>query len=380
MSMAGGLTGVTIQYLTFDGNRPNMQTCTPGPPSGPPDAAADLDLSYAGLVTVENVNFINAPWDALWLGGSESSPTNGASYVAFSNFGAGFYSSGYSETAQQTATRWTAAFLFSSYTGAYQNSMNYAGTAAITMHSDFNNSGLSQYVGNNSINNNRYEQPDGTSGGQIFVTDTTTYPAIYQNTINGNYWYTNLAQDTNPMNPYDVRCLPSSGLWSHGIEGGATGFRYYNNQIEQNIGFGIFVEPPAGVTYSSGIISGYDPFPLCQGCTAVNQYVQNNGACAALTPACYTSPTWPAYDVIAGINVHSASGSVTNLTLDHIRSINNYKYGVSMYGVTGTPGFTDSQNSGVNYACITGNVTGPLNSSGFSSDSPGYNSFTNSCP
>ena len=285
------------------------------------DTEADLDLSTAGWATVEYVYFINAPWDALWLGGGASSISpSAASTVSYSTFGGGFSSHGYSETAEQTATLYTGVFMFNDYTGAYYNSINFAGTAAINMFT-----GSTQLVYGNSINSNRYEQPGGVSGGQVYVNYQTTYATVGNNTINGDYWYTNMAQDRNPANPHYVRCLPGTGFWPFGIEGFGTGSRYYNNQIEQNIGFGMLLRAwGAGYTLDSAIISGYDPF-CTSGCTP--QYVTNNGGCWSLSGKCYYTGSgsgWPASMVIAGISVNNAlGGNITNLTLARPRPIDS---------------------------------------------------------
>ncbi len=146
---------LTIRSATFDGNRQlNSGTVPLCSSSGGP---ADLDLWDAGIATVQYINFISAPWDALHIGGSQASGVN-ASTVSYSNFGQGF--SSMSRTAPQTATRWFGILAQGNSTGIYYNNIAYVGLAAIDLYS-----GFGQYVIGNQMNSNRYEQPDGISGG-----------------------------------------------------------------------------------------------------------------------------------------------------------------------------------------------------------------------
>jgi hypothetical protein len=258
------------------------------------------------------------------------------------------------------------------YTGVWSNNIAYVGLAAIGVGGNY------QYIVDNILQSNRYEQPDGISGGQIWIPYGWSYLSVADNVINGNYWTTTGHNTTNT----DILCNPVSGLYPFGIEGSGIGQRYYNNSIIQNYGYGILLRPwDLNNPLSSNIISGYDPF--CTGsCTFVPHYVQNNGACWSLY-GCYSGGAWPAAMRMAGINVNTtpASGSggvgtVSNLTLDHVRSTSNNRYGVSLDSVTGTPGFIDSVN-GSNYACIQSN--GSTNLVSTNSSSP-YNAYTNLCP
>jgi hypothetical protein len=243
--------------------------------------------------------------------------------------------------------------------------------------------GTGQYVVGNVIQNSMYEHPDGVSGGQIYIggPGASTYASIANNYINGNYWDTTGKNTGNT----DILCNPGTGLFTFGIEASGTGHRYYNNTVIQNMGWGIFLRPwdtSAAETLSSNIVSGYDPF-CTGGCTFVPHYVENNGGCWTLYN-CYAGGFWPAQYGMAGINADnyvagggSGTGTISNLTLDHVRSRNNARFGVFIYGATGGPGFTDSANSSINYACITGNGAANLSSTNSAS---GYNSYTNLCP
>lgn len=128
-------------------------------------------------------------------------------------------------------------------------------------------------------------------------------------------------------------------------------------------------------------VSGYDPF--CTGsCTFVPHYITQNNYCWTIESCYSTGSGWPAAYGVAGININnyvagpgSGTGTVSNITLDHVRSANNFNDGVRIYNAGGSPGFTDSV-YGSPYACITGNSVADLVTSGSAS---GYNSYINSC-
>lgn len=361
----------TVTYLTFDGNRQNVNLCSPSN-----SAIGDLDLWDAGIATVQYVDFIDAPWKALQLGGSLGN-TSRASTVSYSNFGQGFSAHGITRTAQQSASRWEGVILQGPYAGVWSNNIAYTGLEAVQIYS-----GTDRYVVDNVVNVGKYEQPDGVSGGVIYIAGNNVfYASIANNVLNGNYWSTSNAQDTNPSGANYTLCLPHPGLWTFGIETSGNGHRYYNNSIIQNLGYGIILRPwNSSSTLNNNIISGWDPF--CTGsCTFVPHYVQNNGGCWTLY-SCYGSG-WPSAYRMAGISVSTqtasggpGTGTVSNLTLDHVRSVSNSRHGVSFDSVTGTPGFIDSVN-GYNYACIENN--GSVNLVSTNSSSP-YNAYTNLCP
>ncbi len=373
MSIAPGLANavVTVKYLTFDGNRQAVDLCSTSNLS-----IADLDLWNAGLATVQNVDFIDAPWTSLNLGGSLGSSTQ-ASTVSYSSFGQGFSAQGISRTAQQSASRWEGVKVQGPYTGVWSNNIAYTGLVAVELWK-----GSYQYVVDNVVNVGKYEEPDGVPGGVIYIpgTNPVSYASIADNVLNGNYWDTTNAQDTNPSAPNYTLCLPSPRLWSFGIETSGNGHRYFNNSVIQNLGFGILLRPwDSNSSLNDNVISGWDPF--CTGsCQFVPHYVENNGGCWTLY-GCYGSG-WPSAYRMSGISVitqgagGSGTGTVSNLTLDHVRSVVNSRYGVSLDGVTGGPGFIDSVN-GYDYACIENN--GSTNLVSTNSATP-YNSYTNSCP
>ena len=354
----GGIT-VTIHWLTFDGNRQNTTPCATSNPTG-----VDLNLSSVGNVTVQDVSFIDAPWDSLYLGGN-------ASTVSYSNFGQGFVrpDRGYSRTGPQTAARWNSVFLLSDNSGAWVNNIANSGVTAVTVYS-----GTTEYVVGNIVLRNRYEQPDGVSGGQIYVIyGGPTYASIANNLINGDYWHTTGKDPSNT----DILCYPGgSGLYPFGVEGFGIGHHYFNNSIIQNLGYGMLLRASdtSGGTLDSNTISGYDPF-CTEGCTYVPHYIDSNAGCWEINQ-CF-GVGYPASMGVAGLNINNSGGTASNITLDHVRVSNSGRFGVSIYNVSGGPGFTDSQNGGFNYACIYNNTGGDLITSG---SAAGYMSFTNSCP
>ena len=379
----GGLT-VTIQWLTIDGNRNGTNPCV----TNFYDPIADLDLSSAGVATVQHVNFISATHNSLFL----STLTSGqASTVAYSNFGQGFSQQGISRTGPQTASR-ASAIVFNSgdNTGAWYNNIAYAGSSAIMEYGGTGGGGAFRYIIGNNINSNTYEQPDGVPGGQIYIQGgNVSYTSVADNVINGDYWDTSYAQQSNPPSPHYTLCTPGDrGGFTHtypyGIEASASGDRYFNNSIIQNNGFGIILRPwNNGDTLNGVTISGYDPF--CPSyCTYVPQYISNNAGC--WTSFCFSPPTWSPAIGVAGINVNNSAGNitgngyVTNFVLDHVRSTNNYRFGISLDHVSGT-GYEDSAQSPATsypYACITGNGTNV--NSGTSGNSLMNSTYTNICP
>ena len=372
---------VTIEWLTFDGNRNGTTTCGTDYTA----TVADLDLRQAGVATVQYVDFISAAHSSLYLATSTSGQ---ASTVSFSNFGQGFNEQGISRTAQQTASRaWAVIFYTGENTGAWYNNIAYAGSQAIDAYE-----GSYEYIIGNYINSNTYEQPQGIPGGQVWL-PTSSYVSVADNVINGNYWVTSNAQQSDPTQPYYTLCAPGTSsdfayTYPYGIEGSATGSQYLNNSIIQNLGFGMLLRPYYSTDIMDSVtISGYDPF-CPSDCTYSPQYIQDNGGCYVYgsQAPCFTYPAWPYSMEIAGINVNSTaaggpgSGSVTNLTLDHVRSIDNNGFGISLDHVSGT-GFQDSAYSPASsypYACITGNGTN-VNSS-TSGNSLTNSTYTNVCP
>ncbi len=147
---SGNLT-VTVQWLTIDGNRNNVALCDTTDHS-----VADLDLFPAGKATVQFISLIRAPWRGIALGGSLGQ----GSSLSYSSIGQGFNAHGLNLSAPKTATRWTGIIFGGDYTGVWHNNIAYVGLAAIHDYA-----GNYQYIVGNQMHGNRYEQPDGVSGG-----------------------------------------------------------------------------------------------------------------------------------------------------------------------------------------------------------------------
>lgn len=390
-----GLT-VTIHWLTLDGNRQAVGQCLGGGPNPGEQAVADLDVASAAVATVQWMNFIGAPWRGLQLGGTQGD-SGQPSTLSYSNFGQGFNvpARGYSRTAPETATRWTSVWMFGDQTGVWHTNIAYSGTGAVGVWN-----GYRSVIAGNILNFNRYEMSDGISGGQVYIPDNSPAPSggycsaifgttdpcyalVADNSINGNYWSTTKYVPGTT----DILCSPgASHQYPLGIEGSGNGHGYYNNSVIQNYGHGILLRPWSPTNpLNNNIISGYDPY--CTGsCVQQNNYVSNDAACwtdNAENGYCFRSPFSPAMEA-SNVNVNSTvagpgggTGSASNLTLDHLRESDGFSWGVALYDITGTPGFTDSKNGG-NYACITGNPLGKdLDAQ---SDASGYTSFTLLCP
>jgi hypothetical protein len=389
MDLASSGLSPTVEWITFDGNRNGISslTCVPSPTFENP--IADLALQDAGAAKVQYVNFISAPYWSLFLGSSGS----GSSTVSYSNFGQGFSAHGISRTGPQSASRNAAIqFYGGSGTGAWFNNIAYAGEAAVSEYGGTGGGGTLQYIIGNSINSNRYEEPDGVPGGQIYIQGGVTYTSVADNVINGNYWITSMAQQSNPSEANYTLCAPGTnsdfpdGAFPYGIEGSATGDRYFNNSIIQNLGFGILLRPwNNGSNLDSVEISGYDPF-CPEYCTYSPQYIENNTGCSTVANCFTTSGGWPVSMGVAGINVNntaanqSGTGTVTHLVLDHVRSTSNNKFGISLDHVSGT-GYEDTNYSPATsypYACIESNGTNV--NTGTSGNSLTNANYTNICP
>lgn len=330
----GARYNVKLEWLTIDGNRQGVGlglSCLPA-------NAAYFDVNFSGsssMIDVNHVAFINSPGDSLILDGY-------ASTVSYSLFGQGYSGHSITLNANYTGARSTAIKLRGNYSGAYYNQIAYAGTAAINFYD-----GSNQTAYGNTLHNNRYEQPDNVSGGQIYVySGASTYTTSAANTINGNYWRTS-SLSTSPSG-----CPISGGLYSFGVEADGIGHRFYNNHILQNLAWGMLIRNASSIT-----ISGTDPW--CPSCTA--KFIENNGGCKNAY-GCYSG--WPAQYSMAGININNYVGPVYNFTLDQIRVRNNQTFGVYIYGATGSPGYT-------NGACLINNTSSaPGSSSQYQNPSP----------
>jgi hypothetical protein len=217
----------------------------------------DLDLNLGGAFTVMWDDFINSPDTALWLGGGSAST---ASTVSTSSFGQGGWGTGpaeggayYQESGPESATRFTAARIDGTESGAYYNAIANAGTAGIDLQ------GTTQYVYGNLLVGNRYEISDGSGGGQLDLDQGHANASAAGNVING----INAADPSAPWPPaavyavcsdgtycyrYAIGCLivpPSSGplvqQLDAGIEVFGTGHGIFNNEIAQHSGGGILV-------------------------------------------------------------------------------------------------------------------------------------------
>lgn len=329
MTVNSGLTGVIIEYLTFDGNRfavPGYNlSCLSGNSN-----YWDLDLcpgagscSSSGTVTVQYVDFENAPGDALRIAGSPST-------VSYSNF---------SPLGSASATRSTAVRLYGSQSGAYYNTIDYAGTAGINV------LGSGDYVYGNYLGQNRYEQSDGGPGGQLYLDAGSSNASVTANFINGNYWHTT-------GQPVNGCSTPNNGVTGpSGVEAYGSNQYLYNNGVIQNMGTGIQVggSNPTGpfkititnpwdssdvvrcVYHNGGGVSFLGPGNCGGACThAVTgvtldaiQVMDNNNNCPSCQPAVYLNQSSGTGFVN---NEHPGGGSFIRGTVGLVESPNPDTY------------------------------------------------------
>jgi hypothetical protein len=387
------ITNVTIEYLTFDGNRYDWygEPVPSGPPPPAPIQCTTAQLQYidlylgpgfkttGGIFTVWWDDFINSPDTALLLAGTGSVQTGLASTVSYSNFGQGGYgiesSGGRPGTAPDlgsaTGGRFTAIYMEGAYTGAYYNAVSYAGTTGLTLDTDgiWHSGGYGQFVYGNHFFNNRYEGSDNASGGQLAMYPSTSWSTWAGNVIDGNNWKTN-SQTVNG-------CPVQAGLVSEGVEVNGTGHRFYNNEIANNVSGGMAIGTALkyGDTFNTAqiVVSASNPwYP-----SDTQRYIENNGGDGIVvyggyrcpdsdSPYCNTcrfpdgSPgpchtTDPTFDQVQG------------LTLDTLQILNNKGFGVSLYYVDNYTdgngkqylGFSQENPNGVqSQATMCGNGTG----------------------
>jgi hypothetical protein len=219
MSIAAGLTNVTIAYLAFDGNRFGVSglSCL-----GPNAFYYDLNLSGAGLAIVEYVDFINAPATAVILDGAYS-------VISFSNIGV---------NGALSAGRSTGLFLYGTGSVAEYNNIQFAGTSGISVE------GSSEIVYSNTLVQNRYETPDNDAGGQLYLDQGSSGAFVAANDLNDNYWITTGA----PVNGCDTVVTEYRNV---GIEGYGYNHGIYDNYSVNNQGPGMGF----GGTYPTGSIT-----------------------------------------------------------------------------------------------------------------------------
>lgn len=275
-----GVTNVTIQYLTFDGNRYGFGiqgqgiSCLNSLASGSHTQATvvDLYLRQGGSFTVQWVDFINSPDTALWL--------SGGSTLSFSNFGQGtapgsssIGPGGYAPAGglygYQSGSRFTSAVLSGGSagppatvgSGAWYNAIAYAGTAGAAV------DGYDQTIYGDQLIANRYEMSDGAPGGQLVLWQgwigTAAYTSVAGSVINGaNYTWTDSTATGctkplygNPPGTPEVGPFTSSGAEVNGI-----GHRFFNNEVSQHEGGGIAVNLDASIAQGQLTVSSANPW------------------------------------------------------------------------------------------------------------------------
>ncbi|MBZ5728805.1 MAG: hypothetical protein LAP87_27975 [Acidobacteriia bacterium] len=350
------ITNVTIQNLTFDGNRYGFGQNGLGI-SCQRAQLLQIDLFLTpdfylpgGSFTVKWVNFINSPDTALFMAGDGDGKTTAGSTVAMSNFGMGGWGIGayggtteHNESPQESATRFTAVYIKGSYGGAYYNNIFNAGTAGITLE------GSHQYAYGNLLGANRYEISDGVGGGQLTLYPDSSYASVVGNVINGNCWPSSLSQYLSTRATGCPAVPDQYGRWiwqkPNGVDANGIGHVFYNNEIEQHMSGGMEVNLASAAQITISSINLWYPQDTLR-------YIEANG----YNGINLEGP--PAYPALQGVR------------LDSVFVRNNAGAGVRLVGVLDSdfpPGYLGF----INGYCMTGNTSGP---STFSGAHPTYSS------
>ncbi len=288
----------TIYYMTIDGNRadyPNDQSgcvSSEGSACGPPGGYGCVQANYTaddvyvdGTVTINLSNFWTALGSSISIRPDGSGAvTNNAIYYAAS----------------------TGTYIWNSAT-VQNNYFEYSGTAGLSLAGTGTKS-----VYNNAFYMNRYEMPDGSGGGQLYLGPSSSNSTVHDSTINGNNWQTD-SSDINGCYP------PPTAQAVYGIEVDPDSYDnyLYGNDVFYNTGAGITANSVAGLT-----ISGYD-IALCGYCNP--EYVWDN-----------TGDNPPFGNATNGIEINANDGATTGITLNGLLSEQNSGWGV--YVAPGTMG------------------------------------------
>lgn len=237
MTIGSGVNA-TIEYLNFDGNRYGVTGLSCLGANAP---YTDLNLSGAGTVTVQYVNFKNAPGSAAAIDGNYANGHN--SVIQYSTF---------AEGGPSQASRSTGLFLYGTLSYAENNYIYYSGTAGIAVW------GYGNWIYGNGLALNRYEEPDNAPGGQLFINNSSNYAYAGGNIIQGDSWQTN----GTPVNGCSTVALsPPDGIevWGNNAEFFDNGI-YSHHGTMRSIpgGFGMLIAPSNSV---AGVyISDTDPW------------------------------------------------------------------------------------------------------------------------
>jgi hypothetical protein len=339
------ITDVTVQYLTFDGNRYGFGTAGQGLSclkqqfqmidlklavnSPPPVAPLDPFFYSFGNFLVQWVDFINAPDTALVIAGG--------GFLRLSNFGMAAHGIGptgaeIQETGEQAATRFTAAYISGNNNGALYNAIYNAGTAGMTLE------GSGQTVYSNLIRRNRYEISDGSGGGQLALWRGAANAYVAGNVINGDSWP--------PQDPsYSLATLcPNVGVQQNGGgEVNGVGHSFYNNEVEQHTGDGIVFKADYPTTSGQITVSSRNPSDGFD----TPRYIEGNAGYGGIV---FLGPPDSRYTPVQGV------------TLDAVLSRNNAGWGVYLEGVQNYAGFIGF----INGSCMSQNRgnTDPANDAG----------------
>lgn len=302
-------SSVTITNLLFDGNRysfPNAQTgcgTSSTSPCGPlggfgctvTNWNSTIDVNVDGYAFIDNVAFWNSPGYSLYI-----------------NLGNVYYASVY-------YSRSTGAWLHGGGTvdnGAFQ----YNGTTGLRVSGT---AGANVYY--NNFFQNRYEMPDGSGGGQLYIDYSAANITVGLNTIDGNNWQTTTSNINGCYPPTSAQ-----GVAGIEVEPYATAISMQANDISNNTGNGISV-------HSANVeISGYSTYPNNP------RYIHNNTG----SPSGYTAE---------GVKLYHTSYGASTAKLDYVLSRNNSSTAVDIDPTTNGIGWVgahcvDSYTPSINYS------------------------------
>jgi len=255
----------------------------------------DLDMASGATAHVDAAEFVFAPGHAVNLEGGQITGS------LISN------------------ARSTGLFLYAN-AEALNNTITLNGTAGITVKGNGNR------IEYNNLIKNRYEMTDGSGGGQLNLEPESIGAVVAENVIDGQDWvaYSNVDIDGCHF-PYDNQLVS-------GVEGYGTNHQLFNNEITRNSSVGIGFGGSDGITISS-------TDPECPTCPP--RYVRNN---VNPLPGGTARGIWVYF---------SGNGPNTNMTLDHVRSMDNNGAAVYLQDTVTGVGYT-------NGACLSAPAPHPL--------------------
>ncbi len=144
--------------------------------------------------------------------------------------------------------RSTGAWILNSGTVAF-TSFDHSGTAGLNLGGTGTKS-----VRNSTFYRNRYEMPDGSGGGQVYIGPYATNATVEDNTIDGADWQTGYSNINNCYPPQWPNTVPQA-VYGIEVETGSVNNYLYSNDVKRNTGAGININSASGLTISGYLLS-----------------------------------------------------------------------------------------------------------------------------